>query len=480
MLSLLLPAQTRVDARRLAEPYVDGSYGFSIRPPSGWRLIRQRLPEKRGTTLLRMVQSLGAGNTHQIILKHTATTKVVPISDVLLEVADTLSLEFSNVDIHSQQVQEIAGRPGGYLSATMTRSGEATLRLQAVVEIAPMDYYVLIYNGPTALRHQTEPLFVRVLASLKLLGDRLEPGMLEEALTAGAGWIATLQKAHLPKRTASVRYFQVDLDGKPIGLVKVSERPHRWKGHDGLRISEEGWTFEAGGQVRRLQSSVFLSRDLVHERWRTSITIWQAAAKGQREQFENAFEEGLRDGNALLTSQTNSLNRPQKQNPPTKLPKTYISRALLRLLPRLIEHLDQPRRYGFTTFDHQRAGLVFRVMELKGAAKLLTGVTGDAEATKGSAAGAAKDQRQDQARSQEVFRIDVREGLVTAPSTLYVDETGEILLMKAGKVTMRPADAKTLEDLFGSRVSEADHAMRLLEAAYKENESRFLRKPRSR
>ena len=121
MLSLLLPAQTRADARRLAEPYVDGSYGFSIRPPNGWRLVRQRVPERRGATLLRMVQSLGGGNTHQIVLKHTTTTRAVPMNDMLREVADTLSLEFSEIDIHSQQVQEIAGRPGGYISATMTR-----------------------------------------------------------------------------------------------------------------------------------------------------------------------------------------------------------------------------------------------------------------------------------------------------------------------------------------------------------------------
>ena len=122
MLSLLLPAQAGPDARPLAEPYVDGSYGFSIRPPSGWRLVRQRIPETRGATLLRMVQSLGAGRNHQIILRHTATTKTLPISEMLRELADTLSLEFSNFDIHSQQVQEIAGRPAGYLSATITRS----------------------------------------------------------------------------------------------------------------------------------------------------------------------------------------------------------------------------------------------------------------------------------------------------------------------------------------------------------------------
>jgi len=476
MLSLILPAQAGGDTGELAEPYVDGSYGFSIRPPSGWQLIRQRVPERHGATLLQMVQSLGPARSHQIILKHTETTRAVPMNAVLREVADKLTLEFTQVEIHSQQEQEIAGRQGGYLSATMTRSGEATLRLQAVIEIAPRDYFVLIYTGPAELRQQSEPLFARVLASLTLLGDRLGPKLLDEALATGATWLASLQKAQLPKMPPSTRHFEVEMEGKPIGLVKVSQWPTRWKGRDGVRVSEEGWTFDPGGQVRRLQSRTFLSLDLVQERWQTSITLWQAAGKDAQEQFDNAFEEGLRDDEALLTSQADSLSQPAQQNQPIKVPGSYLSRALIKLLPRLVGRLDQPRRYGFTTFDHQRVGLVFRVMELKGAAALPTDAVVDVKAARDSKAESSTDQDP----VQKLYRIDVREGLVTAPSTLYVDETGEILLMQAGKVTMRPADAKSLERLFADRVSEADRAMRRLEAAYEENESRFLRKPQPR
>lgn len=444
----------------LADAYVDGTYGFSIRPPRGWQLIRQRVPEKRGTTLLRMVKTLGGGLSHQIVFKHTTTTKAVPLNEMLKKMAHSLELEFSNVHVHAQQVQQIAGRPGSYLSATLSRSGLQILRLQAVIEIAPRDYFVLLYNGPAALRKQTEPLFDRVLDSLTLMGNRLDRAALNKALDAGAGWIADLARKGLPKMPEAVRFFRVDLDGKPMGFVKVTSRPHHWKGNDGVQVVEEGWMFEKNGQARRSQSRMFLSNDLAHERWQTSITTWQAAGK-KTEQFENAFEEGLRDHAVLLTDQTTSLSWPLKQNPPLEVPRTYISRVLIRLLPRLVGGLDQPRRYAFTSFDHQRIGLMVRVVDIKGPAKLSPEETARVHRL---------------GRGLGLFRIDESEGLVTTPSSLYCDGAGEMLLMKARNMTMWSEKPKRLEALFATRVAQADRAMKRLEQAYEQNQSRFLRR----
>ena len=111
--------------------------------------------------------------TQEIVLKQTSTTQRVPLEEMLKRIGDALELEFSDVNILSQQTQQIADRPGAVLSASFFREGVKLLHIEAVIEHKPQSYYVLLYNGPLALRAQSEPLFLRVLGSLRLLADQV-------------------------------------------------------------------------------------------------------------------------------------------------------------------------------------------------------------------------------------------------------------------------------------------------------------------
>ena len=158
----------------LAEPYVDGTHGFSLRPPKGWQLIRRQVPEHKGVTLLRMVAPLPGGLLQEIVLRQTATAKPVPIEEMLAGLRQSaLGIGFSRAAIHSQQVQEIAGRPGAVLATTFQEGGLERLLIQAVVEVRPQAYFVLSYSGPASQSGQAEPLFHRVLSSLRLLSGAL-------------------------------------------------------------------------------------------------------------------------------------------------------------------------------------------------------------------------------------------------------------------------------------------------------------------
>jgi len=446
---------TPVPADGLADEYVDGTYGFSIRPPLGWHLIRERVPERRGATLLRMVEPSRTVEHDPIVLRHTTTTKSVPINDMLRDVCKTLQLEFARVEIHAQQVQQVAGQPAAYLSATFLDGGAQRLRLMGIVEAAPGQYFLLIFNGPSDARDRIEPLFQNVLASMRLLSDRLSGDEMQTALDAGAQWAAGVAAQAIRSALLAEQHLTVSVDGKPVGYVTVWQRPARWKKRDGFEVVEEGWTFHENGAARLLRSRMFISEDLVHERWWTSVTTWTPARGDRLEHLDNTFEEGLRDRQFLLTGQSYSLSRPQRENPPIEVGKTYISKALIRLLPRMAGDLHKPRNYAFVAFDHTRAGLILRIVEFKGLVEPPNaGIKG------------------------KVFRIDEREGATAVPSTLYVDETGRTLRVQARNLTMRPAKRSELERQFGDRIAEASRAMARLEKAHRKNASRFRRRGR--
>ncbi|HVP12650.1 MAG TPA: hypothetical protein VMV94_15850, partial [Phycisphaerae bacterium] len=200
------------------------------------------------------------------------------------------------------------------------------------------------------------------------------------------------------------------------------------------------------------QSIMFVSNDLQQERWKTSVTTLLPVEADKPERLDNAWEEGLRNRDVLLTNQTYRLDEPAKENPSLRPPKTYIPRPIVRLLPRLVSDLSKPRRFAFTAFDHQKAGFVLRIVELKGACDPPEGVA-----------------------ARQVFQINEREGFAE-PSSLYVDESGQLLMMKAGNLTMMPAKREDVEKLFSSRVATAEQSMDRLEKQYQDSQQRFMRK----
>ncbi|MBN2562558.1 MAG: hypothetical protein JXQ75_16660 [Phycisphaerae bacterium] len=433
----------------LGEAYIDGTCGFSIRPPKGWQLDARRVPEKHGVTLLRMASETGPNRVEEISLKQTSTTREVPMGEMLKELHHALELEFSNVEMLSQQVQTVAGRAGGVLAATYWREGAKWLRLEAVIELQRQQYYTLLYNGPVGERKKSEPLFHLVLGSLRLLEDQMSDAELKEAIEAGAALLSGIGAAELGRAVVRDEILRIDIDGKPAGFVRIQQAVGELKRWRGVRVQERGWMFEPGGVIRRHQANMFVSNDLQIEEWKTSITTMVPASGTTPACLDLMQEDGVRNQDVLLTSQLYHIHEGAVENPALKTPKAYISRALVRILPRLLGDLSKPGRLAFVEFDHLRTGLVIRTVESKGAGKL----PGDET-------------------REEVYLIQQREGLAGRPSDWYVDKAGRVLMMRAGTLTMVPTKEEEMERLFGARVTEAQGEMARLERQYEEERRR--------
>ncbi|MBI5762380.1 MAG: hypothetical protein HZA51_02515 [Planctomycetes bacterium] len=439
----------------LAEPYVDGSEEFAISPPVGWQLNRQRLPDARGVTVLRMIGPFTGGPSEEIAVRRIEIPERRTPDKMLKELADALGLEFSDVRIASQQVQQIGEKQGGFLCAAYGHEGMVWRRMQAFVEVNPRSYLLLVYNGPLTTDNQRETLFQMVASSLRFLTRRIQDAELRAALEAGQAWMAGLADDRLKKAVSHPFFLRLEMAGKASGFISIESSEYVLDKRPGIRILERGWTFESGGQARSIDNSMFLSWDRQNERWISNhFTLIESSGQAAN-RLECSLEEGLRIVDRLSSGQSYSCGMPASQNTALKLPKSYLSRALVRLLPRLVDNLATPRRMAFTTFDHLRGDLVIRIVEFKG----------ECPAPEGAAA------------KGKVFRIDEQEGLASEPSSIYVDAQGRTVFVKAGRLTMRPAERDALEREMGTRVAESDRKMSEIGSRYAEDQGRFDRTP---
>lgn len=443
-----LPGVTAAAA--LGEPHVDGTYGYSICPPNGWQVVRQRAAQGRSVALLRIVNAADQTRGGELTVRRMLMPRADAVGKVLDRIYHGLELEFADVRVLSQQVQEIAGRPGGLLAATYWHDGIRQLRLHAIIERGPGAYYELLYVGPSAGGREREDLFHLVLGSFRVLEDRLSKTHLAEALAAGRAWMSSLSADDFRGPMLASQVLRIDVDGQARGYLRLSQEAGRSHGRDGVRLSERSWLFEPGGRVHRTQSNVFVSYDLEGGAWKTSTTVLVPASQRGRAFIENVLEEGLRSQQMVLSSQALGLDRPVVQNPALQMPKTYIPRGLMRMLPLLIGDLARPRRLAFVEFDHQRCDTVVRVVELKGRS------VSEVSPTAG-----------------ETFLIELYEAPAGEPSKMHVDRAGRLVSVRIRNTTMVAAPEAALEKRFGRRVAEAGLEMARLEEEHDRAVRRF-------
>lgn len=434
----------------LGPAHVDGHYGYSIRPPRGWHLTGGGAPGDESGVLLRMLDATPGAPYHEIVLRHRTTAKARSAEELLDDAHAELVVEYDNVRVDARQQQPIGGKPGGLLSATFDSGGWRKLRLHATVPVRPGRHFVLYYQGPERLRVQNERLFHSVLASFRLLEQRFSEARIRQALADGAAWLETIDADQMRKTIDKESYYRLEIDKKAAGFIRIARGETTEKNRQGLGITERGWTFAEDGSVRRLQTNMFISYDLGMERWKHSLTILFPAVGATSPRLDVAIEEGLRETDVLVSSQLYQFNVPATVNQPVHLPPAYLSRALVRLVPQLLTDLDRPRLLAFAVFDHRRADLVFRFVEIKGRSRL---PTGGGPAT--------------------VYRIDESEGLSGVPASLYVDENGRLLLMESGSLRMSPATRRSLERRYDARMTAAERAMADVERAYRTDQRRF-------
>ncbi|MBX3395975.1 MAG: hypothetical protein KF841_11475 [Phycisphaerae bacterium] len=441
----------------LGEAVIDGSYGLSIRPPMDWVVARRREFDGRGTVLLRMIAPVETPDPPAITVEHLVSARGVSLPDRMRQAADAIALEYPDHKMTRDAIAEMDGRPSGTLLVEYRLESRPRFRMQTLVEIAPRNFLLFRLDVAASDRPVLEPIYRMVIGSVRLLGTPLSDESLKAALAAGSEWLAGITGDRLRSSIVPAQFFVFEVAERPVGLLEVYESVCRRKVGtsrvSGVEIFEQSWMFDSPRLARRMQSSAFLGDDMEIEKWQGSATSWMAADGDEPEQFEHGYEEALRDHDVLVSGQSRSFSEAVQQNPAFQVPKTYISRALMRLLPRLVKDMKKPRMMAFVSFDHERVGLVVQVFDFKGPATL----PGDST-------------------DRKAYRVEVREGIMAEPTELYFDDDGKLLLLRSRTLSMRPSDLAELKRLFERQVAAGDEAIQRMERLYQQSETRFIRR----
>lgn len=447
----------------LAAPYVDGTFGFSIRPPAEWMMLRERKANAVGLTVLRCHLPIAQGVIAEISVRICQTRKPVTIESTLDELSAGITKDLPNPVIREKSVRTIAGKPGGFLAASFTLGGQPTTLLETIVQARRGEYYLIQFSGPTAVEPQIEPIYNAVVASFRILEDDATTDLIREALLAATDWTNDLSPAKLEsiKRVESwmgvhragklVGYMQIVSDVTSMPTVISSGDPAHSRKIDGIGVREQGWTFEPDGSAQRIVNEMFLTPDRALERWNKSTLIWSPATGKSPADVNVAVEEGALESGKLFTSQRFGAAAAAIPNEPEKAPPTYVPRVLLRLLPQLIGDLGKRRLLAFHEYDHEARGLILRTVEFRNPIKVKVGP----------------------AAGKTYYVLREREGLSGPPTDIYVNESGRVVKIVTGLTMLKVMNRQDLEREFLARVEAAEKGVADVEREYGRYRERF-------
>lgn len=442
---------------RLAAPIVDGNFGFSIRPPNYWMVDRQRKANPAGLTVLRLYRELSLGVRFEFSLRVNMPERPLTVDAALDELCSALTVDMKNVQFAERGKRTVDGRPGASVSATFELDEIRTALLVIVVQARPQQFFLFLFSGPAISLPAVEPLFKETVDSFRILGSEESDRKIERALVDGSDWVQGLSTKELGEIKPLETWLGVYRGKSLVGFMQVISARAQEARREGVGVREQGWVFEADGTARRTFNEMFVTFDRQFERWKFVTLAWtRRGPKDASGDVNVGIEEGLLQSGQLFTSQRYGSAAAVESNPAIKAPPTYCPRALRRVLPQLVERLDEPRLLGVHEFDHTVRGLSVTTIETGGTA------------------------RSAKAGSNAIFyRVREREGLFGTPTDVFVTPAGRPVKVAGPELVLRIMRREDLEKIFAKRVDDAERAIAEVDREYARMYERFASKSSS-
>lgn len=452
----------------LGEPYRDGTFGFSIRPPKNWQITRERKSQRVGLTVLRMARQMGMGVSFEFNVRVSRTLETFSVQATLDELSKALMLERKNAVIGKDSgTRVISGKPGGFLSATFELDGQRMVFYATIIQNRAKQYYIIVYSGPDVVGDKVLPLYQAVVDSFQVLETDRSDAQIRRALLDGTDWLNSISSKDLRDIKPQESWFGVYRGEQLLGFEQIASEfgeivtgvrkgrngSDQYLKLEGLRVREQGWTFETNGVIRRSFNEMFVTDDLSIERWKFVTLIYTPPVSGRRADINLSIEEGAKESGQIITSQRYGLAAPSTPNDPITAPLTYVPRALLRVLPQMVGNLAKRRLLAFHEFDHAIRGLRVETVDLTGQVATKTPTPG-----------------------KTFFRLREREGLFGPHIDSYVTAAGRLVKIVAGPTTLKVTKREKLEQQFGQKVADAERAFADVDKEYNELHKRFVRK----
>jgi hypothetical protein len=455
------PEAPRQDAAKgkLAEPYVDGSFGFALRPPAGSTCkAEKKMLGPANYEITRFSQP----QYDWFLSVRLSQDARPPDAELLSEkLVDNLQEQYEDIKALSHKDTQIAGRRGARLAVRFTFSEpvslsdyekKAWLHQQAVIQKEPGECFALILLTPFDDRDIATETFDRIVQSFEIKRTPQDEKRLHEALERGTRLLQSIaeDKNSFSDKLIKETFLLIERDGKEVGFIGMQEEAVNLEGRRGVRLYHWNWIFEDNGGVSNYNHVMYFSTNLMQEEWEYRMQMITPPGSGIQRQVLLDMESALRRKDKLLIEYPKKLETMERDNKVLEVGASYAPSGLLSLFPRLVD-LDSPELYAFSSYDQDRRGLILRTIKIVGREKILN-----------------------RGQSTQAWKLEDSEGLTPPVTSIYVDRTGQILRMTAGNMNMRLTSRDYVQRKFKTKVNDAQKTIQ----THLENYQRKLRHKR--
>ena len=347
----LMSGQIRGDDTLLGKRWREHSYGVSLRPPLGSRLVSQTADDA-------IVRFYGdSGYTVLVYIKKSGVE--LTLRDLIPKAIHQLGGVFPSAVILDQKRFEAAGRPGVviYFRIPDVKRGPWVMA-QAFVQLEPRAFVML--QMETDLKHYqpTRKLYEAVLDSVEVQDPQELDRLRTEQIGRGAEWLATINPKRLQNAIRPRQWFRIVDAGADIGYMQIAQETAAEMGQPGLRVTIQSRII-LGPKAYDSLSTFFESNNGESELWsiRTTVRPAAAARRNARKGTASWAETGVRSQDKITVSleKPTGIEKTQWNRPPTG----YLSQVKVHMLEQLQTPGDQ-RDMGFYAYYPNARKVVYR------------------------------------------------------------------------------------------------------------------------
>ncbi len=418
----------------LADEYIDGSFGFSIRPPVYAEAIREKRPMSDAD--VEVVRFQNSEQQWSLAVRYAQTTRPIDTQMAVREITSSLQKDGA-VEVLRGEDARIAGRDAIRYAAAFQLKGKPFLRQQAVIRHKLNAYFALVFITPDTRRQERFNLFDRVVDSFKILRSAADEERLKNAVEQGKVLLRDFRTKGetLPVSKEGAYYLRFVMDGREAGFIEVLEKPAERKGRKGVQLRQTGWLFQDNGDFTFMRQDMYLSHDLVVEAWENKVASYLDGNEIAEPVVVQTMDEGMRTDDKLIVANARSTSGTMKRRV-IDVERSYASGAWIVLFPRIVD-LTSPGIYSFSSYNADRHGLAMRTFEVIGETQVRIG-----------------------RRTIPAIEIQDSEGLIPPVNKMYVDARGNILKVEAGPLEMIQSERDVLERVYGERIQKAETLLR--------------------
>ena len=210
----MAPADVLSLMRLADEPYVDPSFGFSVRPFSPCTVMRHKQIVDGGD--VELVQFVQYATNWAMIVRLSRAPRPLSPDDLLAYLEAPLAAKNPDLEVLGREKLTAGGRDAVRLVAVSTIEGRKWLRQRGAVYFERDEFFVLSFNTPFEHREKAEAIFADAIRSFEILRSEMTQALLQKALDRGAAFLQRLADANRPpKRLTPELYLRCLLYTSP-------------------------------------------------------------------------------------------------------------------------------------------------------------------------------------------------------------------------------------------------------------------------